>query len=119
MRRTPSELSMGRPSVGSSGTRGIGRPSPGCVPRAVTHMPPGGGFGDDPDDAPPAPGPGVEPDVGHPAGGAGPEREGYRVHGAADRRPTLLALRALQIGDLLVAVPALRALRRAHPEHRL
>ena len=44
---------------------------------------------------------------------------GYGCRVADDRRPTLLVLRALQIGDLLVAVPPLRALRRAHPEHQL
>ena len=34
-------------------------------------------------------------------------------------RPVLLALRALKLGDLLVAVPAIHALRRGFPEHEL
>ena len=39
--------------------------------------------------------------------------------GPSDGRPELLVLRALKLGDLLVAVPAIHGLRRAYPGHRL
>jgi len=42
-----------------------------------------------------------------------------RALGAPDGRPELLALRALKLGDLLVAVPAIHGLRAAYPRHRL
>jgi len=42
-----------------------------------------------------------------------------RILDEPDGRPELLALRTLKLGDLLVAVPAIHALRRANPEHRL
>lgn len=39
--------------------------------------------------------------------------------GPPDGRPELVVLRALKLGDLLVAVPAIHGLRRAYPQHRL
>src|SRR5690349_14530517 len=49
-------------------------------------------------------------------GGAVP---GGAVGSGTGDRPELLVLRALKLGDLLVAVPALKAIRRTFPEHRL
>jgi hypothetical protein len=37
----------------------------------------------------------------------------------SDGRPELVVLRAIKLGDLLVAVPALNALRRGFPDHRI
>ncbi|WP_066520187.1 glycosyltransferase family 9 protein [Curtobacterium ammoniigenes] len=37
----------------------------------------------------------------------------------SDGRPDLLVLRAIKLGDVLVGVPALRALRRSFPDHRI
>jgi ADP-heptose:LPS heptosyltransferase len=42
-----------------------------------------------------------------------------QILGEPDGRPELVALRALKLGDLLVAVPAIAGIRRANPEHRL
>jgi ADP-heptose:LPS heptosyltransferase len=42
-----------------------------------------------------------------------------QILGEPDGRPELVALRALKLGDLLVAVPAITGIRRANPEHRL
>jgi ADP-heptose:LPS heptosyltransferase len=42
-----------------------------------------------------------------------------QILGKPDGRPELVALRALKLGDLLVAAPAIAGIRRANPEHRL
>ncbi len=42
-----------------------------------------------------------------------------RLFGERPSAPEVLALRALKLGDILVAVPAIRGIRRAYPEHEL
>jgi ADP-heptose:LPS heptosyltransferase len=44
---------------------------------------------------------------------------GHHHEGRGSARPQLLVLRALGLGDLLVAVPALHAIQRSFPDHRL
>jgi ADP-heptose:LPS heptosyltransferase len=41
------------------------------------------------------------------------------VAGPVEERPVMVVLRGLGLGDLLTVVPALRALRRSHPGHRI
>lgn len=43
----------------------------------------------------------------------------YAGTGTISRTPSVLVLRALGLGDLMTAVPALRGIRRRFPEHRL
>jgi ADP-heptose:LPS heptosyltransferase len=49
----------------------------------------------------------------------GPTESGAVIELTGRAGPELLALRALKLGDLLVVVPALKGLRRQHPEHRI
>ncbi len=54
------------------------------------------------------------------ADGRTPEgRHGAGRAGTVTTAPVLVALRGLGLGDVLAAVPALRALRRSHPAHRI
>ncbi|WP_436757200.1 glycosyltransferase family 9 protein [Streptosporangium sp. V21-05] len=57
--------------------------------------------------------------VGDSDAGTGAGGRSVDVAGAPDGRPLMVVLRGLGLGDLLTAVPALRALRRSHPGHRI